>query len=420
MATIRNSELTAEQWKDIEEEVKEQMRNLDISDFHKQFQTDILKDLEQHKLPEKFVKTQPRMAGKSQALETAQKMRKLEDALRASTSSLVDLSGAMTSAMTGAANITNPCSEIPMPSATSTTEASRVFRYTVESMKKLSVEAKEGDVRFVSDGMEVFIGGKWKPFMGRPRDKDKITGTYADTMIIDDVIAPIITLVGGVDWNVITASDWREPGYTAQDARGDDLTRHVEVTGEVGTEPGTYTLDYTVTDASGNIGKVTRNVTVHNAIEDINEEDMGVKMEIDEALSMIKKADYLDVTSVSPVERTMAFSGGMVTLKFRDKGYRRKAMQNCDLTLINAYDGKKKGVICQFEFTDPGCPAKAEADPLHRLECVEIPLKELTDYFSPNKVIQVIGDIQDNKSTFSSTNLYSEEAISELPDFGVF
>ena len=75
---------------------------------------------------------------------------------------------------------------------------------------------------------------------------------------------PAITLSGSVNMTIQVGSTYTEPGYTATDDMDGDITKDVTVTGTVDTATlGTYTLQYDVTDSSGNAAMPqTRTVTV--------------------------------------------------------------------------------------------------------------------------------------------------------------
>ena len=63
---------------------------------------------------------------------------------------------------------------------------------------------------------------------------------------------PVITLAGFNTMNVPLDSTWTDPGYTATDSNGNDITASVTVTGMVDTsQEGTYLLYYQVADSSG-------------------------------------------------------------------------------------------------------------------------------------------------------------------------
>lgn len=81
--------------------------------------------------------------------------------------------------------------------------------------------------------------------------------TYADTE------EPTITLKGSTTTYVLEGATYQEPGYTATDNCDGDITSTVTTSGEVNTNRvGTYTLTYEVTDSSGKMATVKRNVKV--------------------------------------------------------------------------------------------------------------------------------------------------------------
>ena len=84
------------------------------------------------------------------------------------------------------------------------------------------------------------------------------TATATRTVTVVETTAPVITVTNGIDTVEIGAT-WTDAGATAD---GGEL---VTVSGTVNTNiAGTYTITYTATDASGNIGTATRTVTVYS------------------------------------------------------------------------------------------------------------------------------------------------------------
>jgi len=74
---------------------------------------------------------------------------------------------------------------------------------------------------------------------------------------------PTLTLRGSAEITIEVGDSYTEPGYTAVDCLGIDITKDVKVTGTVNTNvPGTNTLTYEVKDAGGNTAKTTRKVIV--------------------------------------------------------------------------------------------------------------------------------------------------------------
>ena len=78
-----------------------------------------------------------------------------------------------------------------------------------------------------------------------------------------DTTPPVVTLIGDAAMEVTVGGVFTDPGATAADNVDGDLTANIVVTGSVDTATaGLYTLTYTATDAAGNIGSVSRVVTV--------------------------------------------------------------------------------------------------------------------------------------------------------------
>lgn len=80
------------------------------------------------------------------------------------------------------------------------------------------------------------------------------------TVVARDTTPPVITLAGEPTLEVVEGTEFNDPGASATDDV--DGTVEVTVTGAVGTIPGSYTLTYSATDASGNSSQVTRTIEV--------------------------------------------------------------------------------------------------------------------------------------------------------------
>ena len=82
-------------------------------------------------------------------------------------------------------------------------------------------------------------------------------------IVYSDPIAPELTLKGQPLILLRRGKTYREPGFEAMDNCDGDITDKVVVNGTVdGTKDGTYVLEYSVQDASGNVTTVTRTVIV--------------------------------------------------------------------------------------------------------------------------------------------------------------
>ena len=97
--------------------------------------------------------------------------------------------------------------------------------------------------------------GSWSPWAG-----SYTWGAYAKPI---DTTAPVITVTSGAD-TVEQGSTWTDAGATA------DGGETVTASGAVDTSVvGTYTITYTATDASGNVGTATRTVIVEDTISPV-------------------------------------------------------------------------------------------------------------------------------------------------------
>ena len=87
--------------------------------------------------------------------------------------------------------------------------------------------------------------------------------TATRTVTVVDHSAPSLNLLGSETVALAVGEVFAEPGFTATDACEGDLTARVVVTGDLDVNTtGTYTLQYSVTDAAGHTDTETRTVVV--------------------------------------------------------------------------------------------------------------------------------------------------------------
>ena len=86
-----------------------------------------------------------------------------------------------------------------------------------------------------------------------------------------DTTAPVITLSGATEITLTEGESYIEAGATATDDV--DGTVEVEISGSVGSAPGTYTLTYSAVDAAGNEASTSRTVIIEPAPEPEPEAD---------------------------------------------------------------------------------------------------------------------------------------------------
>ena len=86
------------------------------------------------------------------------------------------------------------------------------------------------------------------------------TGTTTPT----DTTPPIISLNGQSSITLSVGDTYSEAGATANDNIDGNLTNNIVITGSVDTSsPGTYTVTYTVNDASNNTSSIARTITIN-------------------------------------------------------------------------------------------------------------------------------------------------------------
>ena len=101
--------------------------------------------------------------------------------------------------------------------------------------------------------------------------KDTSNNKYSETsnieikreIVVKDIDAPVITLVGEGVITIEVGSTYSEPGYTAIDDEDGDITGKVETSSNLNiNKVGTYTIEYIVIDSSNNRGINTRTINV--------------------------------------------------------------------------------------------------------------------------------------------------------------
>ncbi len=91
------------------------------------------------------------------------------------------------------------------------------------------------------------------------------TTTQTRTVTVRDTQAPSLTLLGEAEITLECGDSFAEPGATASDNVDGDLSVAVSILGAIDTQtPGTYTLQYSVSDTAGNSATQTRTVTVQD------------------------------------------------------------------------------------------------------------------------------------------------------------
>ena len=105
----------------------------------------------------------------------------------------------------------------------------------------------------------VFVAGHRVSASANAADDASVVSVASTT----PVGPPVVTLNGDATMSVVQGSTFTDPGATAVDGSGTDISSSIVETGSIDTStPATYTLTYTATDSSNQTGSATRTVTV--------------------------------------------------------------------------------------------------------------------------------------------------------------
>mgnify|MGYP001257350508 CR=1 FL=1 len=120
-------------------------------------------------------------------------------------------------------------------------------------------------------------------------------GTATRTVNVVDTIAPVVTLIGAATVTVELGDTYTELGAIANDATG---TVTVVTTGTVDTDTiGSYIVTYTSTDASGNVGIISRTVNVvDTTAPTINSPSTFTVVENQTSIGTVEVSDAGDVS----------------------------------------------------------------------------------------------------------------------------
>ena len=107
-------------------------------------------------------------------------------------------------------------------------------------------------------------------FLSDPNDPTSIVGDAVTFSVeVSDDTPPVITLLGDNPYSLTVGQSYTEPGATATDDVDGDLTASIVIdatTVNVNTV-GSYAVDYTVSDAAGNVANAVRIVNVEPGLE---------------------------------------------------------------------------------------------------------------------------------------------------------
>ena len=127
---------------------------------------------------------------------------------------------------------------------------------------KVECSAKDNFDGDLTEKIEKSIEGN--DLVLRVTDSSGNKATRKVSIILNDGMQPKLTLKGSSTVYIKAGSTFKEPGYSATDNKDGKLTKKVKVSGKVDTSKnGTYLIEYSVTDDSGNSVKRKRKVVVY-------------------------------------------------------------------------------------------------------------------------------------------------------------
>lgn len=116
---------------------------------------------------------------------------------------------------------------------------------------------------------------------------------------------PEIKLKGNSVTFITYGNTFKEPGYSANDNCGGDITDKVVVTGSVGRNIGTYELKYEVVDDSGNKVSITRKIIIGAKIKDNGSVNKGtIYLTFDDGPNQGTTNKILDILKEEGVKAT--------------------------------------------------------------------------------------------------------------------
>ncbi len=132
----------------------------------------------------------------------------------------------------------------------------------------VTVQAGYRDLRGANGVAIAEVGGKTYAVVTGPSEDSIAVIEMSESPPAVDTTPPVLTLFGGANITVPVSMPYTDPGYTATDNIDGNITDAVVVTGSVDTgSPGTYTINYDVSDSSGNAAPTqTRTVTVVDTV----------------------------------------------------------------------------------------------------------------------------------------------------------
>ena len=134
-----------------------------------------------------------------------------------------------------------------------------IITYSVTDSKKQSAEAKR----------TIIVENKRTATITKTTTKAPVNTTKAPVITRTTArrinVKPTINLVGSNNIKLVKGARYDEPGFSAYDANGTNITSRVTVNSNLNTSlAGTYYIKYSVTDSYGNSSSVTRTIRIED------------------------------------------------------------------------------------------------------------------------------------------------------------
>ncbi len=129
-----------------------------------------------------------------------------------------------------------------------------------------AMDDRDGDltdfIQVVSD-VDTAVAGRYQVIYTVTDFDGKSASATRSVVVIDNTVAPLITLNGANPLNLNLGDTFSDPGVMAMDDRDGDLSASVQVVSDVDTAvAASYQITYRVTDFDGNRASATRSVVV--------------------------------------------------------------------------------------------------------------------------------------------------------------
>ncbi len=150
---------------------------------------------------------------------------------------------------------------------------------------------------------------------------------------------PTITLYGSKNVTINVGERYNDPGYSATDSLGTNITSKVNVSGNVNTSnPGTYYITYLVEDNYGNKASASRTVVVKSSVVTLS----GIKLSPNTIEMRVGESKVLTVyyTPVNATNKTISWSSDTPSVATVSNGNVYARSRGTAIITVRSYNGK--------------------------------------------------------------------------------